>query len=64
MTIQSKSFPNDGYAAIVFKESKKVVNVLKVKSNTKFGNIGSIDVVFANTEAELEALLAEKGYQR
>lgn len=64
MTSQSKAFPNDGYAAIVFKDNKKVINVLKVKANTKFGNVGNIEVVFANTEAELEALLTEKGYQR
>ena len=64
MTTQSKSFPNDGYVAIVVKDAKKVVNVLKVKSNTKFANIGNIDVVFANTEEELNALLVEKEYQR
>jgi len=60
-TSLSKRYDKDGFAALLSEGNKPVPGVFPVKANQTYNATG-LTVVFAETEPELLALIAAKGY--
>ena len=60
----SQQVPLDGYIALVIPSKNKVINILKCKSGFSYANVGGMEILFAETPEALDALIAQKGYQK
>lgn len=57
----SRRYEKNGFAALISSDKKTVVNVLPVTANQIYNVIG-MEVVFAETKAELQTLCTSAGY--